>query len=137
MDIIKYSAHLWHEKQHHNKHTANQVGTAICTAFVVIILQCWLVFTLNSKNGESLFCGDVIRMVDTDPETPDIMWTEGVSAILERWNEIALKPANYDVTITTIDGFSFDENKNLYTILKIMYLRELAKGWGSEEIAEQ
>ena len=78
MDIIKYSAMLWVDRKngHCEKSNWKTMFIATFTAVFVLAMQSIILITLNMQSGEFLFCGDIIRNIDLDPDNPSELFID-------------------------------------------------------------
>lgn len=106
-DIVKYSATMWMLKDNDGK-TENKYHEAannyqkmrynrlfiffsLLGALVMLAFQAYLMINLIEDNDSLLFCGDVIRMVETEKEKTILFKDDSVMSFNASWYDFNVK----------------------------------------------
>lgn len=84
-DIVKYSATLFMEGGNHGR-SKGYTGCVVLTTVLMLMVQAALVIYFNIVSDTSLFCGDVVRMIDDDNDDPKVLFgSDNVASFNTSW----------------------------------------------------
>lgn len=84
-DIVKYSATLWMQRDTVMKDHKGYIALTLLGALTMLTFQSYLIIELDRADGALLFCGDIIRMVETDKEKEVLFKEDAVQSYNQSW----------------------------------------------------
>lgn len=85
-DIVKYSATLWAERKERG-HKLPYIGVVFLAAVGMISFQVALIIHLNIQSDTLLFCGDVVRNIDTAGDSKNLFTGDAVKDFNDTWTD--------------------------------------------------
>ena len=78
-DIVKYSATIWVERREKG-HSLFYFLLTLSAAVIMLAFQSYLIYGLNKSSDAMLFCGDVVRMIETEKRPQDLFKDDSVQS---------------------------------------------------------